>query len=262
MFVYHPYRQAYYITGINYIELFHNKSGGGKNKLKPEFDFHVKYDKTNREYTVFIGDRQCCVLVSIDKQNPEKKAVLQIFHYYPTCSITKDLEKGSGTRRMMRETFRFIKKKFGIKRVILTDKSYILCDSLKETDIENDYASLNLYKLYLFTHGKPYYVYNFGFRYGSGNSEDDNVDNRKIIKKIKIDDKLIDDLQEKFKKAKISDEKQKWFFSKLKKTDNIREFIKKYNNKNRCDLFFILLERLFLLHRIQDLTGRVYYKDI
>lgn len=263
MKIYHPYYQAFLKTGIKYYYLLYQKEGGGD---KPHFDIQIDYCKINKEYQVFIGDKRECVLVLIDKDNHEKVAVLEKFSYNPLCSVDDNLKRGSGMRRMMRETFRFIKKKFGIKRVELMDKSYIVCSLLKKMDFNknrrNDYSIMNLYKLYLFTKGKPYYVYHFGFKYGCKYIKEINRENREKIKKIEINKTFINELKKSFRMSEIEDEKQKWFFTKLMKTENICDFIKRYNKKSECDMFFIFLNEVFLFYRIQDITYNWYYKDI
>ena len=259
----HPYRIASFSSKINYYKIFSidRKNGGGKSP-KPKFDIHVHFENSSQEYEVFIGDRRECVLIFIPKNNPDKIATLQSFNYHSICSIDKNLKKGSGTKRMMKKTLQFIKKKFNIKKVELRDNSYIYCSILKninpvERNIE--VPILNIYMLYIFTHGNPYYVHNFGFNFTNNKIKKINRMNRKIVKNIKINNKLLKDLKNMFKIYEIKDERKKYFFSKLKKYENIRDFIRNENIKDKCDLFFVLIKRLFSLYGIQDLTGECYY---
>ena len=263
MKIYHPYYQAHVKTGNEYHYLLLNSIGG---KYKPPFDTRIDYNKISKEYEVFIGDRRECIVVLINRCNDEKVAVLERFSYSPLCYVDKDLKKELRTKKMMYETFKFIKNRFGIKKVIMIDKSYMVCSLLKKMDYDKnrmkDYSVMNLYKLYVFTHGKPYYVYKFGFKYMNEKPIKYNKINREIIKNINIDNNFINKLKQTFEIEEIDDEKQKWFLSKLMKSQDIRDFIKKYNKKIECEMFFIFLERLFGYYDIKDITGESYYLDI
>lgn len=91
-----------------------------------------------------------CIAVDIDKV--DKIAVMNSLLYHPKCTIDGKMVRGEGTREMIEFAFDLMRK-YGAKKVQLTDRSTMECNGKK----------VNLGVFSLFTNKKTWYENRFTF---------------------------------------------------------------------------------------------------
>jgi hypothetical protein len=248
---------------IHYLKMgcsFINKNGGyiyGYKNSNIKFDFNYNYDKYNDEYNIFIGNNRSCLLVLMPKNNPNKEAIIEKFEYHQECDIHKKLTKGYGTIIMMKTLLRLLKNRLSIKMIYLTDKSTIYCNEIK-------YKKIPLYYLYLFRYKKPYYVEKFNFKFSHNNEKLNHNENIKKMLKIKINKKEIKNyfLENNSYLKNFDKNKLKEFLSFINNKEYLYKFVKKFNDKNLCYFFFLLLEYYFKKYNMNSMFCSVYYKKL
>ena len=242
-----------------------------KNKLKggtfddieiinKEYTISYTIAYKNKEFNLILTEDDESTYINIGRL-PEHCGKIHIFkddinaqldHVEPISECSKPSLKIPSEGYIMIELIikflKYLKNNLKIKNIILTDYAYIYCNNNK----------LNLSKMYILTHGYPWY-YKFGFK--SYKYHMINLNNKKIIDNIKNDNinisKILDELiinkSEKFKKF-INDEKE-YLIDKFK---NKNQFIKDTLNiisKEKCILFMILIDKFYEILKLKYIEG-------
>lgn len=144
---------------------------GGNDSIIDDFVFneYIERSDNNIENTgvpvsiqIFIGGQSDCLVGIIHLDESADTIYIQYFAYNKHCSIYKNLEKSTGTKRMMHAFFKYIVKKHPeIKIIKLADDATIQCDN----------NAIDLYKLYMLKYGIGYYEKQFNFKI----DQDDNL---------------------------------------------------------------------------------------
>ena len=113
--------------------------------------YKVQIDN-EKEYTRILiwNPNVPCLAVDIDKS--DNVAVLNQFLYDSKCTTDGKMQRGQGTREMMKFAFDLMRK-YGATKVQLTDMSYFYCNGMK--------VNLSVYNL--FKYGKTWYERCFQF---------------------------------------------------------------------------------------------------
>ena len=109
----------------------------------PRYTFHstlktLKYNGNPFQYTILFGGvKEECVTINVDAQVNDDRFVavmkpnvakIPLISYDPRCSLDVQLDKGEGTRYMIKTAINFVKHKFPyVDTFELDDKSYFEC---------------------------------------------------------------------------------------------------------------------------------------
>lgn len=289
----HPYYKAYLKCkngniSILYRELRNRKIKGGGSITNQINDFIItqrylpNYDDINiftKNIEIFVGGTDQCLHAIINYENKvnnnnnfykndKNVAILEYFGYSKRCNIHKDLEKTTGTQRMMNSFFKYIKKHHpDIKYIKLQDETNIDCNDVK----------INLYQLYILKYGKSYYEKHFNFNISTEDNNKDNIkkyyENIELAKIITIDkneikkhllniyknmNEIKDTIKNNYITLKIIDN----FLSDIKDGELVRTFLLRYKPTDEfCNIFKDFIEFIFTkkLNRISTL---IYVKQI
>lgn len=107
----------YSLASLSLENKINNKKGGYlyPKKSKIQFDFIEEKNKINKEKIIFIGNRKDCILIRIPYNLDE--AIIQYFRYNSIYTTDKHMERGLGTRKMMKTSLELLKNKYGIKKL-------------------------------------------------------------------------------------------------------------------------------------------------
>lgn len=242
-----PFMRAFIKTkNINILNHYHNINKkyifqkGGNNVQIDDFIFNEQYEYDNnnnnnnlnngvkKSIQIFIGSRSDCLIGKIELDEPHI-AYIQYFGYGKHCNIYSNLEKITGSKRMMYAFFKFIVKKHPeVKIIKLTDEATTNCKDI----------SIDLYMLYMLKYGVGFYEKQFGFQV----EEKDNMPNiLDIDKQNKIKSKNI-----KINKQLINEKLNKMFTSINNTSSNnntnsninlVDEFMNSINNDELVSMY-------------------------
>lgn len=220
----------------------------------------LEYD--NR-ISVLSSDDSECVTVLINN----RQAILHNMSYHENCA-KEGLRRPGGGSKLLRFTLNYLlnkKEKYGIKRVLLKDNSFIYCSNCS--------ISLKLARLRVITHGKPWYS-EYGFEpYNPENEKPDILmkDNitKNRLKFTKLRTHSID-LVKIIKKAIVQDELKDINITNLARLiksyplmkDFIVRLMKEYDTY--CCVVTYIIDYIFKsgINNVYDLYGQVYYLEL
>lgn len=249
---------------VNYKKVFNRGEfvGGFKKDTIEQFVDHGGI----YTYKVFITDeiQDDIVHVIIETDNGNECAtifinngiaILHNMSYFKNCA-KEGLRRPCGGNKLLRFTLNLIikyKNKYNIKRVLLTDKSFIQCEGKSET--------VKLAQLRQITHGQPwYYTYGFkpydSYKQKSSKSLDQAIiKNNDILKKLQTTDINIGEIIGKaIRKEKIKDYDAKELTRLVEKYPLMKEFIIRLVQEydKYC---YILIHLLKVLYAPESKTG-------
>jgi hypothetical protein len=251
---YHPYIQASIVTGNNYAKYLNIQKGGKIYGDEYKFDYEERRIPKDKINTIFVGNKQECVLILIEDDSPEE-AYIQSFAHFPKCEIGSNLPRQSGTIKFMETTLMYLKEVHKIKVVKLSDTSKISCGGKK----------LYLSKLYLFKYNSSYYKHNFGFKYIP-----ETVRHRlPYIKTIKNNIEKLkthycdkQDIEQMLLKT-YNRIRVKKFMDKVNDNELLSSFVRRYiKDDNECDIYFDFINYMYDINHYGDVSGAVLYKKL
>lgn len=174
------------------------KIGGGHKESKRVGKYMVEIQDNESDYIIYFWslEDKPCLTISVDKH--DRTATIDQAEYRSTCTIDGRMERGDGTKEMIRFALDFLKKN-GVVSVDLQDKSTVKCG-----DVE---ARLGV--MYFFKYGCTWYEKHFGFK-----PTPEHTASYEYIKEIR---KNIPELEE-LKKKDCS------FYDKLKTTKLLEKY--------------------------------------
>lgn len=275
-----PFMRAFIKTkNINILNYYHNINKkyifqkGGNNVQIDDFIFNeqFEYDTYNnnlnnnakKSIQIFIGSRNDCLIGKIELDEPHI-AYIQYFGYGKHCNIYSNLEKTTGTKRMMLAFFKFIVKKHPeVKIIKLTDEATTNCSDI----------SIDLYKLYILKYGVGFYEKQFDFQV----EEQDNMpyildiheQNKIKSKNIKIDKQNIKKILNTMFNSKYNDNDNKnnnnnvklvnEFVNDINDDELVSMFLARYKAPEKlCKIFDGFINIIFNLH-LQTLPQPLIY---
>lgn len=181
------------------INVFSKQESAGGNKKNKQWN--IKFVDNTGHYTFRLHESTLdntitqlsnlsttdddCITVLIDKS--QKVAILHNISYYNNCAI-EGLKKPGGGSILLRFIINYLinnQDKYSIKRIVLTDNSYLQCNNCDDT--------VKLAQLRMITHGHTWYM-KYGFLPYDANKK---VIDRNLIKAVKYNN-------QKIKKIKIT----------------------------------------------------------
>jgi hypothetical protein len=197
--------------------------GGGTNNVKfidvggvHTYKVEELLEEDRTRISVLTEKNEDCVTIFIDKGS--NIAILNNLSYYNNCAMEGLRQPGTGNKllRFALNLILELQPKYGIKRILLKDNSFLQCTGCPET--------IKLAQLRILTHGKPWYS-SYGFKPYDAHSRKPSKD---LYKSIEYSNNI-------FNKLKISDidiEKVVKKSSSIKKiklnVNDIMILIKKY----------------------------------
>ena len=126
--------------------------GGSYLTAKQIEDYKIEYvdDDDELQVTIWNPDRPCIVIVLIKSL---ETAVLNLVQYDTRCTVNGKMERGVGTRKMVKFALNLIKES-GAKSVQLDDRATVICNG-KQVKI----GPMNFFK-----NGQTWYEKYFGFQ--------------------------------------------------------------------------------------------------
>ena len=252
--------------------ILENKLIGGSKEysieyLDEKYIFHELDDKYSSVKSLILlakDNDNNCVVLTIDKSS-NIASIDNLTSTNLKCSTTLINEVG---KHLVKITLSLIKKynyKFNIKRILLTDNSFIFCESIKK--------NINLADLQVLKSGQTFYG-SLGFR----PYNDDIEMNKKLERKYKNNIKIIDEL-------KVIDSKIISYFNKYikkygsnidleelikftKENQNIKlkEFIKIISTRELfntfCNLFDYIVPKIMGKNKLTSFNKQLFYLDI
>jgi len=194
----------------------------------------------NKMITIFIGHVSNCLLANIHSNEPNIVNI-NYFAYDKICNITRYLEKGLGTSRMMLAFFKYIEIHHpDIDTIILTDNSAFDCSNIK----------ISLYMYYMLKYSESYYEKQFGFIIDKSNNSNDTIkshQNNKIISQnIKINKSFISSKLDYYDKS-ILDE----FLGYMHDGELVSLFLKRFKSlEHLCDIFNTFLNLIYTSNKL------------
>ena len=213
---------------------------------------------------VETDDSNECATIFIDKGI----AILHNMSYFENCA-KEGLRRPGGGNKLLRFTLNLIikyKNKYGIKRILLTDKSYIQCQGKSET--------IKLAQLRQITHDSPWYsAYGFkpydSFRQKPSKSLDKAIlKNNEILKSLKTTDINIGEIIGKaIHKEKIKDYDANELTRLVEKYPLMRGFILRLIQEydKYCYILIHLLKVIYAPESKSGLTdfyGKSFYLNL
>jgi hypothetical protein len=233
-----------------------------------KYTFNVKFiDHGDRlSYAVETKSRKTCLLIFIDKQNPNYLANIHNISYYSDC-VVEGLEYPGGGSVMLKFALYFLqkhKKKFNINRVTLMDNAYKTCKG----------GTINIAIMHTLLFGKTWYA-KYGFKpYVPNTNSIDKLKlneldkNEKKMKTILVKDlpnlkKYINEAYEKIKDKSIPIK----LINKLieimqdKLLTNFLQLLLLDYDIN-CAIFLEIFEKLMIKLKLSSVQRVSYYLDI
>jgi len=176
----------------NIIPLFNSQIGGGQTEYQQFIDVGGVYtynvdisniDAETVRIAVLTPTQDDCVTIYI-----YPKTGITILHnmsYFNNCTV-EGLKKPSSGNKLLRFSLNLIlknKDKYGIKRIMLKDNSYLYCKGCSET--------LKLARLRLITHRSPWYS-SYGFKPYDVSTE---KPSKELLKSIDNSNEILDELK-------------------------------------------------------------------
>ena len=141
------------LTGLKRLDKIKNWSayrGGGFRNAETLGKYKVEYYNDDFGHAIlFWSPQKPCLVYYIDGE----EAVMQILNYDKGCTIDGKMQKGDGTKEMVRFSFDYLRSR-NVKKVYLTDASTIDCNG----------KQASLAEFYFYRYGKTWYEINFGFK--------------------------------------------------------------------------------------------------
>lgn len=237
------------------IEIQNKKQNGGSIIIDNfVFDENISINNNNTtDISIFIGKVSHC-LSAIIYSNSSNIINVNYFSYDKICNITKNLEKGDGTSKMMNAFFKYIELHHPkIDTIILTDKSELNCSNI----------NISLYMLYMLKYHTSYYEKRHGFIIDKFNNSKEKIkkhnENKIKSQKLKIDKTFIANKLEYYDNV-ILDE----FIANINDGELVSEFLKRFNAKEQlCDIFNIFLQIIYTYNKLDKsviVDGIVFIK--
>lgn len=213
---------------------------------------------------VEADDSNECATIFIDKGI----AILHNMSYFENCA-KEGLRRPGGGNKLLRFTLNLIikyKNKYGIKRILLTDKSYIQCQGKSET--------IKLAQLRQITHDSPWYsAYGFkpydSFKQKPSKSLDKAIlKNNEILKSLKTTDINIGEIIGKaIRKEKIKDYNANELTRLVEKYPLMRGFILRLVQEydKYCYILIHLLKVMYAPESklgLTDFYGKSFYLNL
>lgn len=221
-----------YLTLQNYVEI---QQKGGYKEVKTYkymgFRFRTALTKDEEEIFFMIDKNNRCFILKIDLEYPGL-AILEGFENEPKCSVQKLPKDGGGTI-MMYFLLNYVKRFLpDIKKIELTDNSYVLCDNDK----------INLSGLYILISGMTWYG-KFGFLPEGKETRVKYNNNIKIINKLTILDvwKELEDI---------------FIYFKIRKENKLLKVVLKKIFKKDCRYYEDIWDFISNKYKIKSMYGK------
>lgn len=247
----------------HYQNIVFKKQRGGSNKPVhiDDFVFHenIDYDESAKPLSIniFIGGYDDCLISNIDITIPYV-VYIQYFAYNQHCNLSRDLDKNTGTTRMMKAFIKYIQQKHPEITIIkLTDDARTTCDDI----------SIDLYKLYLLKYGASFYEKRFGFEIDMEENNPDVIELHKSnclaahSNNILLDKEFLMDKLQILGKYDIHTINR--FINKLANGQRCMEFLKIYKAPlDECGIFHDFLDIMFYKYMKPLRTSIIYSKNL
>jgi hypothetical protein len=277
----HPYLSAYLQSnGIHknilheYYKLMRNKTINnqtGGNIVIDNFIFDEQVTTTNNTHndndnndnnhnlsdnkvtSIFVGQVSHCLLATINSNEPNIVNIIS-FAFDETCNITKNLESGTGTSRMMFAFFKYISLQHpDIDTIILTDNSKFDCSNIK----------ISLYMYYMLKYHKTYYEKQFGFEIDKINNSNDTIkqhqNNKLLSQNLSINKSFISSKLDYYDKSSLDE-----FLGYMNDGELVSLFLKRFKSpEHLCHIFNSFLTIIYIsnqLYKYSISNGLVYTK--
>jgi hypothetical protein len=241
-----------------YLNALYNKTHTGGGVKINDFDFNRTIqdgEEDNGDIHIILNNNHHC-LFGIISHNTPNIILLENFSYLKNCNITKDLEKDTGTKRMMRSFIQYISENEPlVKTIELFDTSSFPC---------NDDIKILNYKTYLFKYGKGYYAHHFGFKLVSKDDEITYNTNLKIASTLIINkSKFVEYLATKPSIFQNESNNITKFLSLLHDGKLVSSFISTFRCPSQlCNIYRAYLDFIFKEYKLDDLNGTNYSANI
>lgn len=274
----HPYIQAYIKSNSKhkkilqlYNNLLNNKiTQNGGSIIIDNFEFDINKSNFNNnqnninqnnnyndndDISIFVGKTSNCLLANISRDKPNIVNI-NYFSYNKICNISKNLEKGYGTYKMMNAFFKYIIQYFpNVTKIILTDKSTLNCSN----------TTISLYMLYLLKYNSSYYEKQFNFIIDKENNTlhtiQTHLQNIEKSKNIIINkDFLANKLN--YYDENIFNE----FMEHINDGEYIADFLKRFKSTDHlCNIFGSFLDIIYTFNKLDKTiitNGIIFVKEI
>ena len=247
----------------HYHNVKYKKQYGGSYKpvLIDDFVFqeNIDYDESAKQSSIniFIGGYDDCLISNIDITIPYI-VYIQYFAYNQHCNLARDLDKNTGTTRMMKAFIKYIQQKHPeITTIKLTDDARTTCDDI----------SIDLYKLYLLKYGASFYEKRFGFEIDMEENARDVIDLHKSNCLAAHSNNILldkDFLMEKLQiLGKYDIHTINKFINKLTNGQRCMDFLSIYKAPlDECRIFYDFLDIIFYKYMKQLRTSIIYRKNL
>ncbi len=219
-------------------------------------------NSTMKYVEFYLGNKKCLTSTINYKENNKFKKIfnntiqIQSFGYDKSCTITKNMQRGIGTDRMMFCFIHFIKQKFNnVKYIALTDNAMFYCKNIK----------IPMSTYYFYKYGKMYYSKKYGFKPIFKKNDEEKY---KKFKKIYLDKNYVDkkflDFFDMEIKNNLNKKEIREIREKLIEHKNIQSFLQNYIFSNCLFLknFLDLLGKYYNIDNKLFFCQRIFIKNI
>lgn len=250
-------------TNILIKKLFGGKSSNLKIEyLNEKYIFERVDDDISDIYILYSQNEENCIVLTIDKS----ERIAQITNLTSTgIKCSKTLINNVGTH-LVKITIGLIKKykyKFNINKLVLTDHSFLFCNSIKK--------NISLGDLQILKNGNTFYG-NLGFLPFSDNEVKNKIllksykKNIKIINNLTIIDSKIINYLEKFQKKNIIDITELITLANEHNNYKLSDFIIKISSKdvfdNTCIVLNYIIEKIMHHNKLTSFNNQQFYMDV
>ena len=241
-----------------YLNALYNKAHTGGGVKINDFEFNRTIqdgEGDNGDIHIILNNNHHCLFGIISHKNPSI-LLLENFSYLKNCNITRNLEKDTGTKRMMFSFIQYVAEHEPlVKTIKLSDTSSFPC---------NDDIKILNYKTYLFKYGSGYYAHHFGFKLNTKYIAK-HENNMKIAKILIIDKtKFIEYLATKPTILQNESNNIADFLSLLHDDGKlVSSFISTFRcHPQLCNIYRAYLDFIFKKYELDDLNGANYAANI
>ena len=140
------------IINVGRIEMWGRFIGGGFKDAEIIGDYRVQFNDDGKDLRMFIWSKtRPCINVVMSKS--DSVAVMDGVYYNPGCTVSGQMLRGEGTRKMVDFAIKYIKSK-GAKEIVLSDNSSVDCNG----------TMIRLGPMYFLKFGVTWYEKYFGFK--------------------------------------------------------------------------------------------------
>jgi hypothetical protein len=248
-------------------DLINKLLGGGSKKLKIDYlDETYIFEKVDDDisdiYILYSQKEENCVVLNIDKN----EKIAQITNLTSTgikCSDTLINNIGMHLVKITISVIKKYKDKFNINKILLTDHSFLFCNTIKK--------NIPLGDLQILKNGHTFYG-QLGFVPFSDNDVQNKVllssynKNIKIINNLTVLDSKIIYYLEKFQKKNIIDVTSLIASAYKYSNHKLSNFIKKLSQKNvfddTCIVLNYIIQKIIHYNKIISFHNQQFYMDI